>query len=55
MSEKENLCERCGEPLDPESGLCPRCEPPAPAWMVWAVYVLAALFALGLIYRLIWH
>jgi len=50
----EEHCERCGGTLDPESGLCPECEEPAPAWLVYVVYALVALFVIGLIYRLIW-
>ena len=54
MSERENLCERCGAELDPETGLCPECDQPAPPWLVYTVYALVALFLIGLVYRLIW-
>lgn len=54
MEEQPKHCERCESRLDPESGLCPQCDEPAPKWMVWLVYALTALFVLGLVYRLIW-
>lgn len=54
MSGEEKTCERCGQELDPESGLCPACDDPAPRWMVYLVYGLVALFVIGLVYRLIW-
>lgn len=54
MNEIEDRCERCGEALGPETGLCPSCDEPAPKWMVWLVYALVAAFAFGLVYRLIW-
>jgi hypothetical protein len=49
----ESRCERCGGDMDQETGLCPACDEPAPSWMVYLVYALVALFAIGLIYRLI--
>ncbi len=54
MSREEIKCERCGGALDEETGLCPDCDEPAPRWMVYLVYALAAMFVLGLLYRLIW-
>jgi hypothetical protein len=57
MDEKEkseDRCERCQQPLDPASGLCPQCDEPAPSWLVYFVYALVALFLIGLVYRLIW-
>ena len=50
----EDKCERCGSGLDPDTGLCPECDEPAPKWLLWLTYILVALFLLGLIYRLIW-
>lgn len=54
MTTKIEKCQNCGADLDRDSGLCPACDDPAPKWLVYAVYGLLALFALGLIYRLIW-
>ena len=54
MQKKIEACPHCSGELDPESGLCPQCDDPAPKWLVYAVYGLLALFALGLVYRLIW-
>jgi hypothetical protein len=55
-NDRENqspACDRCGAELDPKGGLCPECDESAPVWMVYLVYALVALFAIGLIYRLI--
>jgi hypothetical protein len=54
MPKKTETCPNCSHELDPDSGLCPSCDDPAPKWLVYAVYGLLALFALGLVYRLIW-
>jgi RNA polymerase subunit RPABC4/transcription elongation factor Spt4 len=54
MADTENRCERCGDELEEETGLCPECDEPAPSWLIYTVYVLIALFVIGLVYRLIW-
>ena len=54
MEAKVENCGQCGGSLDLKTGLCPACEEPAPRWLVWVVYALVGLFAVGLVYRLIW-
>lgn len=41
--------------MEAEVDICPHCGQEQPVqWMVWLAYALLALFAAGLIYRLIW-